>query len=258
MAFAEIDGARLAYEWSPARDTGSGTPTIVFLHEGLGSIAQWRDFPQKLSTACSCNALVYSRRGHGHSAPRAGPHTPRFMHLEAEVLSRLLQELEIARPVLFGHSDGGSIALLYAAMQGNANPPRGLIVEAPHVFVEDRSIAGIEAAREAYEKSGLREGLARYHDDADHTFRGWNDIWLAAAFRAWNIEDCLSRIRCPVLAIQGFDDVYGTMAQIDAIAARVPGEVSLLKLAQCGHAPHREQTAKTLESSRRMVRQLLR
>ena len=162
------------------------------------------------------------------------------MHEQAHaVLPALLARLGIEDPPwLFGHSDGGSIALLYAA----AFPARvaGLVAVAPHVFVEDVSVASIEQARIAYEATDLRRRLARYHDDPDSAFRGWNDIWLDPAFRAWDIEECLPRIRCPVLAVQGEDDEYGTMAQVDAIARNVP-QARLLKLPACGHSPHRDQ-----------------
>jgi pimeloyl-ACP methyl ester carboxylesterase len=249
------DGASLEYEL--IEGTARAASTMVFLHEGLGSLAQWKDFPRKLAAAAGCAGLVYSRRGHGQSALRAVPHTPQFMHHEAAAtLPALLRELGITRPLLFGHSDGASIALLYAALEGSDNPPLGVVVEAPHVMVEARSIAGIEAAREAFLKTDLPQKLARYHRDAEHTFHGWNDIWLSPEFAAWNIEACLPRVACPVLAIQGYDDAYGTMAQIDIIAAQVTGEVALLKLAHCGHAPHREQEEKTLQATARFVRQL--
>jgi pimeloyl-ACP methyl ester carboxylesterase len=252
MAFETVGGVRLEIETIPA--SRSGAPTIVFLHEGLGSPGQWRDFPRRVAQATGCGALVYARRGHGQSDALAAVRDRDFMHVEAiEVLPPLFAQLGIERPVLFGHSDGGSIALIYA---GHGYPARGLIVEAAHVFVEDRSIEGIEAARRAYIESDLREKLARHHADVDGAFWGWNDIWLHPDFRAWNIEDCLAGIRCPVLAIQGEDDAYGTMAQVDAVARQVSGEVTLLKLARCGHAAHRERFEKTLEATARFVSQL--
>ena len=256
MAFIDIDGVRLEYEL--IGESGAGAPVFVFLHEGLGSIGQWHEFPQILAQATSCNALVYARRGHGNSDPVAAARTPDFMHVEAlETLPRLLAKLKIARPILFGHSDGASIALSYAGSQAaSGNKVRGLIAEAPHVFVEDRSVEGVEAARAAFRDSDLRQKLARYHNDVSGMFRGWNEVWLSAKFRDWNIKDWLPGIRCPVLAIQGEDDAYGTMAQVDAIAAGVSGEVSVLKLADCGHAPHREQAEKTMAAAVRFVRQL--
>jgi pimeloyl-ACP methyl ester carboxylesterase len=260
MTFLDANRVRLEYESIPAP---AGAPAdascIVFLHEGLGSIGQWRDFPQRLAAASGCSALIYARQGHGRSSPLTARREPQFMHTEArEVLPRVLQQLGITRPILFGHSDGASIALLYAGIADGPNPPRGLIVEAPHIFVEQRSIDGIEAARRAYLDADLKPKLARYHADVDGVFFGWNDIWLAPDFRSWNIEDCLPAIACPVLAIQGYDDAYGSMAQIDAIAAKVPAEVSLLKLAACGHAPHRDQSEKTLAASLRFIRELAR
>jgi pimeloyl-ACP methyl ester carboxylesterase len=258
MKFIEANGVRLEYESIPA-PAATDAPCIVFLHEGLGSIGQWRDFPQRLAAASGCSALVYARQGHGRSSPLTAPRGPHFMHTEARaVLPQVLQQLGITRPILFGHSDGASIALLYAGVAGIPNPPRGLIVEAPHVFVEQRSIDGIEAARRAYLEADLKPKLMRYHADVNGVFFGWNDIWLAPEFRSWNIEDCLPAIACPVLAIQGYDDVYGSMAQIDAVAAKVPAEVSLFKLAACGHAPHRDQVDKTLTAALRFIRRLAR
>jgi pimeloyl-ACP methyl ester carboxylesterase len=254
MDFLTVGGVRLEYEQLRSEYAAPAAPTIVFLHEGLGSVGQWREFPRALVEASACHAVIYARRGHGNSDPIAAPHTPEFMHIEAfDVLPQVLTQLQIERPILFGHSDGGSIALLYA---GGGHAVRGLIVEAPHVFVEERSIVSIEAAGRAYLETDLREKLSRYHADADQMFRGWNDIWLSPGFRAWNIEEYLPRIESPVLAIQGEQDAYGTMAQIDAIAAQVAADVSLLKLDHCGHSPHREQPEKTLAAAVRFIRQL--
>jgi pimeloyl-ACP methyl ester carboxylesterase len=254
MDFLTVDGVRLEYELLRKPDIAPHASTIVFLHEGLGSIGQWRDFPHALAEASGCHALIYARRGHGNSDTLDAPRTPEFMHIEAfEVLPQILGQLQIERPILFGHSDGGSIALLFA---GGGHEVRGLIVEAPHLFVEERSIFGIEAAGRAYLETDLRDKLERYHAGAETMFRGWNDVWLSAGFRAWNIEEFLPRILSPVLAIQGEQDAYGTMAQIDAVAAQVAGEVSLLKLEQCGHVPHREQTEKTLTAALRFIKQL--
>jgi pimeloyl-ACP methyl ester carboxylesterase len=252
MAYETVGGVRLEIETIPPLRNEAAT--IVFLHEGLGSPGQWRDFPRRVAQATGCGALIYARRGHGQSDALAAAREPDFMHLEAlEVLPGLLVQLGIERPVLFGQSDGASIAIIYA---GHGYPARGLIVEAPHVFVEDRSIEGIEAARRAYIESGLREKLARHHADVDGAFWAWNDIWLHPDFRAWNIEGCLGGIRCPVLAIHGEDDGYGTVAQVDAVASKVSGEVTLLKLARCGHAAHRERFERTLEATVRFVSQL--
>ncbi len=202
----------------------------------------------------ACAGLVYSRAGYGRSTPRdeAEHWDPDFMHRQAgEVLPALLDALRIDEPPwLFGHSDGGSIALLHAAM----HPERtaGLVVMAPHLFVEDLSVASIEQARQAYLTTDLREKMARYHDDVDSAFWGWNRIWLAPAFRTWNIESEIAAIRCPVLAIQGLDDQYGTLEQIHAIARRVP-QTRLLELPGCGHSPHRDQPEAVIAAVRDFI-----
>jgi pimeloyl-ACP methyl ester carboxylesterase len=239
-----VDGRvqRLEYAWIDA--TRIDAPLIVFLHEGLGSIAMWKDFPRTLCAAAGTRGLVYSRMGYGQSTPRASREKwpVEFMQVQAEaILPALLERLGIVQaPWLLGHSDGGSIALLYAA----AFPDRvaGTIAVAPHVFVEDLSVASIEQARIAYATTDLKQKLARFHADPDSAFYGWNDIWLDPAFRAWNIEDRLPRIRCPLLVMQGEDDEYGTMAQVDAIARHVP-HARVAKLPACGHSPHRDQPA---------------
>jgi pimeloyl-ACP methyl ester carboxylesterase len=216
-------------------------PVMVFLHEGLGSVAMWKDFPQQFCDQHGLRGLVYSRYGYGNSTPRpAEEHwQPDFMHRQAfEVLPALLAALGIERPWLFGHSDGGSIALLHAARF--AENLRGVIVLAPHIFVEDISVASIHLARDAYLSGGLRERLARYHADVDSAFWGWNDIWLDPAFRDWNIEAELAAISCAVLAVQGEDDEYGTLDQLFGIARRAP-QTRTLVLPQCGHSPHRDQ-----------------
>jgi pimeloyl-ACP methyl ester carboxylesterase len=215
------------------------SPALVFLHEGLGSVALWRDFPARVAEATGRRAVVYSRLGHGDSDPAPLPRTPRFMHDEAlRTLPALLDRLHIDDPVLIGHSDGASIALIHAGCAGR--PPTGLVAIAPHVFVEDVSVASIAEARRAFEQTDLRERMARYHRDPDATFRGWSDIWLEPAFRDWNIEDVLPGIACPVLVIQGARDQYGTLAQLDAIERGVPGPVRRVVLADARHAPHLE------------------
>jgi pimeloyl-ACP methyl ester carboxylesterase len=221
---------------------GEGAETMVFLHEGLGSVSMWRDFPARLCAALGCRGLVYSRPGYGRSTPRAVDErwAPDFMHRQAfEVLPALLAALEMPAPfALFGHSDGGSIALLHAARF----PERvsRCVVLAPHILVEDLSITSIEQARTAYLTTDLRQRLARHHDDPDSAFRGWNDIWLDARFRGWNITAEIGTIACPLLAVQGLDDEYGTLAQIRGIRERVP-QTQLLELPGCGHSPHRDQ-----------------
>ncbi len=222
-------------------------PLLVFLHEGLGSLAMWKDFPQRLCEAADVRGLVYSRPGYGRSTPRAAEEAwgLDFMHRQAhEVLPALLEALgvdtQVDRPWLFGHSDGGSITLLHAARF--TDRVAGAIVLAPHILVEDLSVASIGKARTAYLETDLRSRLARYHDDPDSAFWGWNDIWLHPPFRAWSIEDEIRSIACPVLAVQGLDDEYGTLEQIRGIARRLP-QTRLLELAGCGHSPHRDQPA---------------
>ena len=247
IEFVEIDWAgrpvRIEFGWVGSAD--AQRPLMVFLHEGLGSLSMWRDFPQRLCSALGCRGLVYSRPGYGRSTPRAADEAwgPDFMHRQAlQVLPALLAALNIdtaARPPwLLGHSDGGSIALLHAA-----HFPRrvaGAIVLAPHIKVEDVSVASIERARLAYLNTDLRNKLARHHDSPDSAFWGWNSAWLSPAFRRWSIEEEISTITCPLLAVQGVDDEYGTLEQINAIARRVPG-TELRALADCGHSPQRDQ-----------------
>ena len=241
-SFVTVQGRKLEV----LRIAGAGAPTLVFLHEGLGSVAMWRDFPQKAAAATGCAAVVYSRCGHGQSEGLRGPRTVDYMHVEAlEVLPELLERLVVKEPVLVGHSDGGSIALIYAAMRDSV---KGLVVMAPHVFVEDISVRSIAEAKTDFEGTDLAQKLGRYHADAAKTFRGWNDIWLHPDFRSWNIEEVLPRIHCPVLAIQGFDDEYGTMAQLEAIARQTGGPIELLRLADCRHSPHRDQPGVVIEA----------
>ncbi len=238
-----VDGKRLETAWWPGRD-GAERPALVLLHEGLGSLELWRDLPARLAERTGCGVLAYSRYGYGRSEPFAEKREPSYMHHEARVvLPELLAALGIERPILFGHSDGASIALLYAGEL--AHDPRGLILEAPHVFVEEVSLRGIAAARAAY-AHGLRARLARHHDDVDATFWGWNDIWLDPRFRNWNIEAAADGVRCPVLLVQGEADEYGTTAQLAAIAARVPASETLL-VPGAGHSPHRDAPDAVLE-----------
>ena len=252
MNFLPVQGHRIEYEFIRVdRDA----PVIVFLHEGLGSHAMWRDFPARLARAARCSALVYSRYGHGNSDALAAPRRPDFMHEEGmRALPELLDKLGVERPILFGHSDGGSIALIYAAAAGR--PVTGLIVEAPHVMVEDLSISSIQESKRIFETTDLRQKLARYHAHPESTFRGWNDIWLAPEFRQWSIEEYLPRLACPVLAIQGEDDEYGTMRQVERIAESA-ADVQVVKLAKCGHTPHRDQPEAVIEAAVRFVRKCL-
>ena len=254
-SFVELDwhGRPLSLEYQWVGSDDASRPVVVFLHEGLGSVAMWKDFPQRFCDEHRLRGLVYSRYGYGKSTPRLANErwAPDFMHRQArEVLPALLDALGIERPWLFGHSDGGSIALLHAA--SFAEYLRGVIVLAPHIFVEDISVTSIAAAREAYLSQGLRERLARYHADVDSAFRGWNDIWLDPAFRDWNIEAELARISCPVLAVQGEDDEYGTLEQVYGIARKAP-QTEVLVLPQCGHSPHRDQPAALSREAGRFI-----
>jgi pimeloyl-ACP methyl ester carboxylesterase len=236
VPFLSINGACLEYEWI-GRDQHVREP-VVLLHEGLGSISMWKDFPTRLSQSLDRPVFVYSRLGYGRSDKLTAPRNVRYMHDEAlQVLPAVLDQAGISRPLLFGHSDGASIALIHA---GESNRPvAGVIAMAPHIFVEDLSVTSIEAAKAAYQQTNLRERLARHHDDVDGAFWGWNNIWLDPQFRQWNIEDSVMEIRCPILAIQGYDDEYGTLAQIERIAA-LATQVQLVKLAGCGHSAHRD------------------
>ena len=234
---------------------GQGASTIVFLHEGLGSIAMWRGFPSELSSALAMRGLVYSRPGYGRSTPRAHAQRwkPDYLHRQAyDVLPKLLDDLGLREPVwLYGHSDGGSIALLFAARFPGRTA--GAIVAAPHWFVEDMAIEGIRRTRTAYLEGGLRERLARFHDDVDSAFYGWHDIWTDPAFRSWNIADDIALIAAPVLAIQGIGDEYGTLEQVRGIA-RLVKHAKVLELAGCGHSPHRDQARAVIEASVEFVR----
>jgi pimeloyl-ACP methyl ester carboxylesterase len=237
------ESLRLEYQWLNAGETDA--PVAVFLHEGLGSISMWKDWPQKLCEQLGFRGLVYSRPGYGGSTPRAADvkWPVDFMQRQAhDVLPALFDVLDIdsaerARMWVIGHSDGGSIALLYAAAFPDALA--GVIAIAPHVFVEDVSVEAISEATILYTQGDLRARLSRYHADVDSAFYGWNDIWLNPEFRRWNITDLLPAIHCPLLAVQGYDDEYATMEQIDAIASRVP-HAQLVKLPACGHSPHRQ------------------
>lgn len=253
-----FDGRRIDIEiaWvRPEHAHRTDRPLVVFLHEGLGSVSMWRDYPRMLCEAGDLRGLVLSRYGYGRSTPR--PHDEKwgadFMHRQArEALPALFDALEIGpgrrhgKPWLLGHSDGGSIALIHAASFPDA--VAGLIVLAPHTVVEDISVRSIAETRRAYLETDLRTRLARYHDDVDSAFWGWNDIWLDPAFRQWDLRPLLPAIACPVLAVQGEDDAYGTMAQIEGIHRYAP-RASLLKLARCGHSPHRDQPARLTEAA---------
>ncbi|HKH98115.1 MAG TPA: alpha/beta hydrolase [Candidatus Sulfotelmatobacter sp.] len=247
-----VQGRRLEVRRIPARNPHA--PELVFLHEGLGSISLWKDFPARLAAATGCPVTVYSRYGSGKSDLLAGARPVTYMHDEAlHSLPDLLAQLQIENPILIGHSDGGSIALIYA---GAHDRVRGLVLLAPHVFVEDLSVASIAEAKVKFETTNLPEKLARHHSDAARTFWGWNNIWLHPDFRRWNIEEYLPRITCPILAIQGLEDQYGTMAQVQAIARKSGGPVEILPLADCRHSAYRDQRDAVLQAIRKFVRRL--
>lgn len=231
---------RIEAEWVGAERSG---PAVVFLHEGLGSRSLWRGFPERLCEAAGARGFVFSRPGYGRSSRPAGegPRAPDYLHRQAvEVLPAVLAAAGIAGrdpPWLFGHSDGATIALLHAARFPERTA--GVIAVAPHLFVEEATIAGIARAKASYAAGGVREKLARHHDDPDRVFRDWTDIWLDPRFRAWNIEAEVAAIRCPVLALQGTADEYGTMEQLRAIVRRVP-HARMVEIDGAGHSPHRD------------------
>ena len=255
MKFIDVGGHRIEYVRLLSAHPRAGAPAIVFLHEGLGSLSMWRDFPQQVADVTGCAAIVYSRLGYGRSDPITGKRSVRYMHDEALLsLPALLDALDVEAPIVSGHSDGASIALIHAG--GTRRDVTALVLMAPHVMVEDISVASIAQAKVAYETTQLREKLGKYHANVDSAFRGWNDIWLDPAFRAWNIEEYLPGIRCPILAIQGEDDEYGTMEQVERIA-RACRDVDLVKLADCRHSPHRDQPAAVLNAVGEFVQRVL-
>ena len=257
MNLINVHGVRLEVAHIPGNES---LAPLVFLHEGLGSVSLWtqrgQSWPEALCKATGRTGWLYSRRGYGQSDPVAdvrgeprmqgfwhiGRHEPDYMHREAlDVLPALLRELGIQRPLLVGHSDGATIALLHAS----EHPVRACAVLAPHVFVEDVSVEAIARARDAYlqdpdNPASLRQRLARHHRDVDNAFWQWNDVWLSEAFRRYNIERECAAIRCPLLLVQGKDDEYGTLAQLDAIQRAAP-HAERHDLPDCGHSPHRDQ-----------------
>jgi pimeloyl-ACP methyl ester carboxylesterase len=229
-------------------------PVLVFLHEGLGSVAMWRDFPDRLCAHLGLPGLVYSRLGYGRSDPQPGARAPSFMHDEAtRTLPALLRELDLRQPILFGHSDGASIALIHAGTF--PQQARAVVALAPHLFVEPICVESIAAITHEYGASQLRGRLARYHDDVDGAFHGWSDAWLSDAFAAWNIESEVAASRCPILAVQGEDDQYGTMRQIERIAELRP-DARLLKLPGCRHSPQFDRPDEVIAATARFLRDL--
>lgn len=243
-------GIRLECEWWGPR--AGADPVLVLLHEGLGCVAMWRDFPARLHQRTGLPVFAWSRAGYGRSDPVELPRGIDYMHVEGrEITGTVLDAAGIADAVLVGHSDGASIAIVHAGELAEALEPRirALVLLAPHVFCEDVSIAGIRAAGDAYRRGGLRERLVRYHgNQVDAAFFGWHDAWLRPGFRQWSIEAFLAGVTVPVLLIQGERDTYGSAAQLDAIERGVAGPVTRAWLEDCGHAPHRERPAETLDT----------
>jgi pimeloyl-ACP methyl ester carboxylesterase len=252
IQFLELDDSRLEYLDLPA--TRPGRPEILLLHEGLGSVSIWRDFPARVAERTGCRTLAYSRAGFGRSSPRAAPWSTRFIHEEAlEVIPRLRSALGIARPVLLGHSTGASMALVHAG--ADRWPVAGVIAMAPFTDVEDSNVESLRRARAHYETSDWREKLARHHDDVDAVFYGWNDTWLRPDFATWNLRGDLPGIRAPIVAILGRGDEYSTPAQVELIRslARDAASFEFLHLEACGHAPHRDQPEAVLAAAVRLL-----
>jgi pimeloyl-ACP methyl ester carboxylesterase len=248
--FVRVGSCQIEVRWArpPSMHSTAPQDTIVCLHEGLGSVSQWRDWPDRLAAATGRAVLAYSRPGYGASTPLT-PFGPDFLKREArEVLPAVLEALSVKRPVLYGHSDGATIALLYAAVR--PHQVRALIVESPHVFVEDCTLQSIAALTVPARFADLSRRLARHHADPKGVLRRWTDAWLSPAFKDWRCDGDLATITCPTLLIQGLADEYGTLAHIDAIASAVMGPVSQLVLATVGHSPHREAAEDVLSAVR--------
>ena len=247
-------GQRLEFRIVEPVSAGARERTmLVLLHEGLGSVAMWKDFPEQVAARTGHPVLVYSRYGYGRSSQLMEPRQVDYMHHEATtVLPEILSQLEISDPLLIGHSDGASIAIIHA---GSGNAVSGLILMAPHVFVEHESIDAIREAKRAFAATDLSDKLARYHDHPQTMFRGWNDVWLHMDYRGWNIENFISSISSPVLVIQGENDPYGTLEQVDAIESGATVPVRTLVFPECGHAPYIERNADTIEAIEAFVRE---
>jgi pimeloyl-ACP methyl ester carboxylesterase len=250
-----VDGKHIEAAWhGPAPDRA---PTLVLLHEGLGCVATWKDFPQRLAERTGYGVLAYSRPGYGKSDPVPLPWRPSYMHDEAlKVLPAVLDQAGVQKAILIGHSDGASIAAIMAGSRQDFRI-RGLVLMAPHFFVEEIGLRAIAAAKAAYQEGALRSRLARYHDHVDVAFGGWCGAWLDPAFRAWRIDDCVAHIRVPILIIQGNDDEYGTAAQVRLAEDEAYCPVEVTMLADCRHSPHLDQPAATLEAIAEFAHRLL-
>jgi pimeloyl-ACP methyl ester carboxylesterase len=252
-SFVEAPDYRLEYVDIPA--TATGRPDLLFLHEGLGSVSLWRDFPQLVADRTGCRAIAYSREGFGRSSSRSAPYTPGFMHREAfNVVPAIREKLGIAKPVLVGHSTGASMALIHAGC--DVAGVAGVVAIAPFAFVEESNLEAIRSARDRYAQ--LRPRLARHHDHVDDVFHGWTDLWLDPEFRDWDIDDDLERIRCPILSILGEKDEYCTAAQLERIAERVShaDRIEMLRLPQSGHSPHRDEPETVIAAIDRFIHSL--
>jgi pimeloyl-ACP methyl ester carboxylesterase len=244
--FLDIGAQRLEYRMIGPRPKDA--PTLVLLHEGLGCVGLWDDFPEKLAQATGCGVFVYSRAGYGQSSPVTLPRPLTYMHDEArEIVPRLLDAIGFQRGLLIGHSDGASIAAIYAGTHQD-HRVGGLVLIAPHFFTEDMGIAAIADARKAYETTDLRQKLARWHKDPDNAFKGWNGAWLDPDFRQWDITEPLAYIRVPILIVQGEDDQYGTVAQIEAAERECYCPVEVALLPGIKHSPQREAPEATLKA----------
>lgn len=254
--FLSIDGADLEYRMiGPSSETA---PTLVMLHEGLGSVGLWGDFPEKLQAATGAGVFAYSRAGYGSSSPAKLPRPVDYMHREAlDVLPKLLDRIGFRRGLLVGHSDGASIAAIYAGAHQD-HRLHGLALLAPHFIVEDISVKSIAEIKTAYETTNLKEKLARWHKDVDNAFHGWNDAWLDPAFRDWDISEYLAYIRVPVLIVQGADDQYGTIRQVEIARDECYCPVDVAAIAGAGHSPHREAPAVTLDAVTEFAKAALR
>jgi pimeloyl-ACP methyl ester carboxylesterase len=254
MAFVDIAGVALETRLIPG---DPAKPWLVFLHEGLGSVSLWRDFPDQVARRVGGRGLIYSRQGYGQSDPLPGADKRRpasFMHDEAlKVLPALLAHYAIEKPVLIGHSDGASIALIHAATSDDM--VTGLVLMAPHVIVEPVSLASIAQIKDLYAKGALRDRLARHHTHVDDAFLGWADTWLDPAFATWSLEPEVARLSCPVLLIQGEDDEYGTLKQLDIIEKGAAEKVARLVLPACGHSPQRDKPAEVIQAIATFVRE---
>ena len=245
-----IADARIEYSFYEVKRPDA--PTIIMLHEGLGALSLWRDLPRKLSNLINCSVFVYSRHGYGQSDFINSEFDANYMHKEAlYILPQILRHFDISNPILYGHSDGASIALIHAS---SANTEiTGLILEAPHVFVEEISLDGLKGAKKAFEQGRLKAGLAKHHREPEMIFRCWNNIWLSPEFLTWNIVSCLSNIQCPALLIQGETDAFGTLSQLDTIEKNVSGICKKKILPNTGHSPHRENPKLVLRSIQQFI-----